>query len=224
MHLAGVMAPDERSTWQAVRDSYERYSAGEILRNKLDNAAILVGRTPLAWRGDGARVAQREYLWNAIGLLNIGWISAMFWLISGRRRGEAGVPYAGGLLGLAACNLFVWCALLFGPGQTMTEHGSYADLLLLSLGLAGFVLTLPGAIRVLVVAGQAANLVLVWAIFRPRSFVLPTREISEPRLQWPMLALAILTGGAMLAYSVKSELGEGLTAPVSDALFEEKAQ
>lgn len=222
MHLAGVIPTDDRGAIQTLRDSYGQLSARSLVRNKWENVTMLIGKDPFAISGDGARVAQREYIWSAIGVLNLGWIAAAISLF--RRRQSAHLPHARVMIAAALINLLAWCTVMFGPAQTFTEHGSYADILLLSLGLIGFLLIAPRWILMALLAMQAINLVLVWVIFRPISFVLPTRAVVAPSLQWPMLALAVVVGGALFVYFARCLLLRESAATIADSLFEQQAQ
>jgi hypothetical protein len=217
-----VGKPDSRGTFEAIRDAYEHLDAQSVALYKLGNLKTLVGPAPAAWHGGAARVAQREYIWNAIGIFNIGWIVALIQLL--RRRRLAHVPYAGAMIGAAMISLFVWCVMLFGPAQTFTEHGSYADILLLSLGLLGFVLELPPVVLIALLTLQTANLLLVWVAFRPASFTLPSRAVVAPELQWPMLILATALGAAGFWHFGRSYFRrkDQLTAPFADALLKKE--
>jgi len=189
MHLAGVMEPDARSTVQAIGDAYGRLTLKTVLQNKWSNIETIVGAGPF-WRG--VRVAEREYVPEAIGVLTLGVILALVLWMAGV---SAKLPHAGMMVGAAALNLLVWCVVLFGPAQTVTEHGSYADIFLLSLGLIGFVLAAPRVLALVLLGLQVINLVFVWVVFQPVSFTLPTRVVVAPTLQWPMLILAVILGG-----------------------------
>lgn len=221
MHLAGVIPTDHRSTVQALRDSYGHLTPQSLARNKWQNVTTLIGNAPFAVSGDEARVAQREYIWSAIGVLNLGWIAAAFFCL---KRSRTRLPHATVMIVAALINLLVWCLVMFGPGQTFTEHGSYADILLLSLGLIGFLLIAPRWVVTLLLALQAINLASVWVIFRPASFVLPTRAVVGSSLQWPMLVLAVVVGGAMLVYFARCLLLTESAATVADTLFKQQAQ
>lgn len=222
MHLAGVMKPDARGTFEAIRDAYGGLSPQSIVRYKWGNIKTLVGNAPLAWRGTPAGIAQREYIWNAIGVLNFGWMAALaLWITS--RRG-ANLPYAGAMICAAVLNLLVWCVVLFGPAQTLTEHGSYADILLLSLGLIGFLLTAPRIAAAAMLFLQAINLIFIWVAFRPVSFTLPSRVVVGPSLQWPMLVLAACTGGALFWHFGTSYFARDSAAPLPNTIFEQKPQ
>lgn len=177
MHLGGETDPTTRSTWQVIRDAYRKHTAAEILRFKLSNLALLFGRSPSELVGVNAlrihsgvhidsgtaertRIAQREYIWNALGILNVGWAVGLVCALRSRTR--CAVPFAPWLIAAAICNLVIWSGVLFGPGATVTTHSSYAEILLLSIGLLGWILTLPRMIVALAFSLQAANFLLVW--------------------------------------------------------------
>lgn len=178
MHLGGEPDPTSRSTWQVVRDAYSRHTAGEIVRFKLSNLALLLGRSPWDLIGvtsirfhpnlhvdpataEQFRIAQREYLWNALGVLNLGWAVAL-WSALRWGHSDSAVPFGDWLVFAALANLAVWALVMFGPGATVTTHSSYADVLLLGVGLIGWILTLPRYGIVSVFLLQAANFLVVW--------------------------------------------------------------
>jgi hypothetical protein len=206
MHLAGVIEPDSRGVWQSIRDAYAQLSIGSILGHKISNIATIAGWTGQPW--PGLRVAEREYILYTVGLLLIATLIAVC-----VRRFRPVLAYGSVMIAVAACNLFVWSLVLFGPAQTVTEHGSYADILLLALGLISIVLALPHWARTAIICAQAINLIFVWALYRPASFVLPSRVTAHSSLQWPMLVLAVVFGGAL-----------SLAAAFPNALFQKKPQ
>jgi hypothetical protein len=222
IHLAGIIPPDPRSTWQAVWDSYGHLGLQSAVKHKWANVETLLGQEPFAWRGVDARVAQREYVWNALGILNVGWIvGCVQWA---RRKRRARFPHAGAMIGAAVLNLIVWCIVLFGPGQAFNESGSYGNILLLATGLAGCVLALPSVALIALLALQAINLVTVWVMFQPGSFTLPSRVTVAPAMQWPMLALAVCLGGGLFWHFAMRYLGTHSTPALADAFFQKKPQ
>ena len=165
MHLAGVGPVDSRSAWQAIRDTYSALGPKTIATYKWANVRTLLGPHPLlVGPSEESRAAQRDYLWNAIGLLNAGWIAMLVLLF--RKRPPA-LRYAGLLIGMTAIDLLAWCLALIGPGYTVTEHSSYADILLLSVGLLGFLLRVPRGLLLALFGLQILNLFLVWVFVRP---------------------------------------------------------
>ncbi len=191
MHLAGVIGPDSRGTFAAIREAYTQISGKTIFENKWRNLETLVLGERFAWRS--VRIAEREYIPEAIGVLNLGWLAALAICVMRRR---AQLPYAGAMICAALLNLLVWCLLLFGPGQAFTAHASYADILLLSIACVSFALMVPGLATAMLVL-QVINLFFVWVPFRPNAFILPTRMVVAPALQWPMLTLAVCFGGVL---------------------------
>lgn len=183
MHLAGVGPVDSRTVWQAIKDSYRSLDAKTIAAYKWANLRTLIGPHPfLIGRSEQVRVAQREYLWNALGIFNFGWLAAAVYLPRGKL--HPALPHSGLFTAMAASNLFVWSLVLIGPGYTLTEHGSYADFLLLSLGLLGFLLLLPRWMMVILFAAQVLNLFAAWVYVKPAL-------ISGDQLQLISFILAI---------------------------------
>ncbi len=223
MHLAGVTAPDRRGTIKTIVAAYAQLSPSQIAYNKWANLVLLAGRRPLGISGTAARIAQREYVWNAIGLWNLGWIAAavLHW---NRKRRRYPWRYSGVMLCAALLNLTIWCAALFGPGYSVTEHGSYADILLLSLGLIAFLLELPSWVLMSLLALESLNLVFVWILYRPAFFALPNHTVVAPSLQEPMICLAASIGTAGLWHFGRSFLKRESAAPVADPLFEQQTK
>jgi len=69
--------------------------------------------------------------------------SGLLLLLNRRWRGGGlAIPQAGWLIVVALANMVFWSVVTFGPDETQTAHSSYADILLLSVGLLSFILTL----------------------------------------------------------------------------------
>ena len=196
MHLAGDVFVDNRSTWQAIRNAYGSKSAGDIARFKWSNIRLLGGRKPLDTFGLGdvsvtgglhidhaaaesSRIAQREYIWNAVGLLNVGWLPAMILFLRRKNRAPA-IPFSGWMIAAALGNLVFWALVTFGPNETVTTHSSYADILVLSIGLLGFLLTLPRFVCVALLVLQVFNLFAVWVWSPPHALPPPANGILAP--------------------------------------------
>ena len=208
MHLAGVIPVDSRTTWQAVKDAYGSVTFQQVLSNKWKNITHLLGPEPLAGFGpkalrfdngvnfnapalESARLAQRNYVWNAIGILNLGWIAAVFaWF----RARKPAIPHSGWLLLAGFLNLILWSFILFGPAQTHTAHSSYADILLIMMALSGFLLALPRWIPISIMLLEALNVALVWLPFWP------TSPIFRTKMQWPLLVFAIVCSFSLLVH------------------------
>jgi len=199
MHLAGEPSVDSRSTWQGITDAYRSHSWREILQFKLSNLATLFGGEPLEVLDPGfrrsaivnSRVAQWEWVWNDIGVLNIGWLGAA-WLLFHRRKHSTAVPCSLWFLAVSILNLVVWCAVMFGPNGTLARHSSYADIILLSIGLCGYLFTLPSVIALAVFVLELWNLVAVWAFFPPVAGFPQGAKVEMPFLFSGSIALGIL--------------------------------
>jgi hypothetical protein len=191
MHLAGVSGIDSRSVAQSIWDAYRTRSLAGILQYKWTNISTLLGPEPAAGFGLGgnSRLAQREYIWNSIGVVNVGWLVALA-LFLGRKNLRA-MPYAGRIILAALVDFLVWSLLIFGPRGTITTHGSGADILLLSIGLLGFVLTLPSLVILLLLALQLFNFFAVWVFFRPAAVPTVISGATAPLLQIPLLVAGL---------------------------------
>lgn len=170
MHLAGVFDIDSRTLPEALRDSYLRRTWAEIARNKESNLKQVIGTDPLFRKalipGEGARILQREYIWNSMGLLTAGWLVAVAAIFS--RALRARVQPMLYLLAAVIVNLLLWCLILFGPEGTFTTESSYGDLLILGLSLATLLLaTLPRPITWALAGWETYHLYVVWAAARP---------------------------------------------------------
>lgn len=198
MHLAGVGPIDSRSTWRAIRDTYSKLGLKTVAGYKWANVETLIGPHPfLIGTTEESRVAQREYIWNALGVLNAGWVAVLIFLF--HKRAPA-LPFSRLLIGMALLNLLVWCIVLIGPAYTVAEHGSYADILLISVGLLGFLLGLPRVVVLLLFALQILNLFLVWIFVKP---VL----IKGAELQVGLLIAGALCATALAWHFGKSYFG-----------------
>ncbi len=191
MHLAGQYKVDSHTAWQAISDAYRARSFEEILHLKWSNVRELAGHQPLEPFSFGkfihrdlavhSRIAQREWIWNALGLLNLGWFAGLGFLLQ-RRSYTTAIPHSRWLLAAALFNFLVWSFVMFGPNATVTTHSSYADIILLSLGLCGFLLALPGRAVLIVFGLQICNLLVVWAWFPPVASFPQGKRMEAPFL------------------------------------------
>jgi hypothetical protein len=210
-HLAGVLSVDSRSTWQTIRESYSSHTLGEIMRYKWSNVALIAGRNFLDSYGlsalrvkgglhvdagatEASRIAQREFIWNAVGIANIGWLAVAVVLLPGRRKLQP-MPFSGWLIMVAVFNLVFWSFITFGPDETVTTHSSFADIVMVSVGLLGFLLALWRFVYLLALALQLFNFFAVWV------WSLPARIATPVLIQVPLLALGLLSLGVLLRLS-----------------------
>ena len=73
-HIAGVVAIDSRSTWQALKDQYAALSATQILVNKVDNVLGLFSASDAVVSIDNWRLAEYYHVVPALGALNVAWL------------------------------------------------------------------------------------------------------------------------------------------------------
>ncbi len=198
MHLAGVNDIDSRSTWQALKDSYGSRPLAVLLSYKMRNLTTLLGPQFLAGFGFGnqPRALQRDYISNAIGIINAGWLVAGFSLI--RKKTRRALPRGELLIAVALVNFLIWALVMFGPAQTFTTHSSFADILVLSVGLLGFVLLLHPAVLAVLFTLQVLNFFITWAFFKPAALPLPDNAALSPTLHWPLLIAGLLCAAALI--------------------------
>jgi hypothetical protein len=186
------------------------------VRNKLDNVLELFGPRPWSALGIGdsrehVRTAQRDFIWDALGFLIGGWVLVG---VAFPKKREPLVPHAGWLLIAAAANLLIWCVVIFGPYGTMMTHSSFADVLLLMVGLSAFLLLLPPRAAAAIVLLSALNTAANWLSFVPSAPAHPAHP------QWALLIFAVSFSLGLLVHLVRS-LFEGqdlLFAPRNNSL------
>jgi hypothetical protein len=101
--------------------------------------------------------------------------------------------------------------ILFGPGQTMTTHSSYGDVLLLATALAVFLTALPGWVPLVVMLLEALNTTVVWLSFVPVSPVFVTS------IQVPLLVFAVLSGAGLIIYFGRAYMAESKAGQAANA-------
>jgi hypothetical protein len=214
MHIAGYHGIDNRSFAQTLRDSYRAMPWKQIALYKWLNLRYLLGPRPFGGFSlkafhlsrphinpvelERLRITQREYIWSALGFLNLGWLAAIY--VRKRRTNET--RYALYLASAVGINFFVWSLLLFGPGQTITAISSYADVVLLATVLAVFLTELPGWVPLVVMLLEALNTTVVWLSF------VPVSPIFVTAIQTPLLIFAIVTGAGLMVHFGRAYIAE----------------
>ncbi len=220
VHLGGQIPVDNRGTWQTIEEDYARQSFRTTLLYKWQNIKHMVGPEPFDGSGftalgpgfrinrpmaEKTRTEQREFIWNAVGVINLGWLAGLLLLI---RRKQVAFPGAILLVCAALVNYLIFALLLFGPNGTVTTHSSLADILFLSIGLSGFLLTLPRPLILAVFALQVFNFVVAWAWSPPFTLTLPPDTFISYSLQLPQLLLALLLASALIWHFGRSLIAE----------------
>jgi hypothetical protein len=198
-HLAGHPEPDSLTAWQELRKAYGSHTAGQILALRWGNMRYLAGDQIRFADSQDARKDQREYVLQALGVLNAGFFAL---IVFAARRKQPAIPFAGWIIGAVLLNLLIWCCLEFGPRMTPLVHSSYADFLLLSIGLLGFVLALPRALILSLFALQLANFFAIWVWSPPYWFASWGGPFEMVVLQMPLLFF-----GGVLAVVLIAHLG-----------------
>lgn len=207
MHLAGVNTIDDRPLLQTLEGSYTQRSIGEMAHNKSANFLTLFGTDPLftsVFAGsEEARIVQREYIWSSLGLLELGWAAVIIYVIR-KRKARKGLQPILWLLAAAIFNFCVWSLALFGPGATFTTHSSYADILLLALSLAVFVVaTLPWPCLALLTAWQLYKFYFTWVL--PKSSYMASAPLNISFLAGALAVTILLLWFGLIRPSERSD-------------------
>ena len=222
MHLAADGGVDSRSVWEAVKDAYRENPSSVIIQNKLKNIEGIIGPHPLAGYGitpwpvpgvsgnrgylEAVEIDQREFIWNALGFLSLG---VLVIPIALAKKIKLAIPYSGRLIAVAIINLLIWSLIMFGPRGTITTHSSYGDVLLLMVGLSGFILTLPQWVGAIVFVLTVANDAVFWLSAFPHGGTFPWR------IQWPLLIFATLGSAALVVHFFRAFLPREESALIS---------
>jgi len=198
-HLAGHPEPDSLTAWQELRKAYTSHTVAQIAALRWGNVVYLFSGAPTYPTTDNAleneRQSQREFFFQAIGVLNLGFFAMAYAAWRGIR---PAVPFAGWIILAVLLNLAVWCCLEFGPKMTPLIHSSYADFLMLSLGLLGFLLALPRLWIIAAFVLQVLNTTLLWVWSPPYAMAERTSPINTVMLQIPLLVFGILIALALI--------------------------
>lgn len=195
-HLAGAIAPDERTFPEALRENYAAQGADAALSARLINLRLQFSgdwTTLLTFGGlapgPAVRAEETTYTFRALAWWTLAIMAWPFLLVRARQRGISLAGY-GQLLGWAAATLVVWIALMFVPHSAIIHQGSLVtQLLLFSLLTAGALQLNRWFFRLL------AGVQLVWFAFvwTPRS---PT---TEGGLVPGAVGVGVVAGLALLA-------------------------
>ena len=164
-HLAGVRSIDQRSSLQTIFDAYKALSVSKIFHNKWENMKVLLGAPATVSRW---RPKEFFHIFRSLNVLNIGWIFFGLGLFFKRFRRWYDANSALSILLLASLgNLAIWTLVLFGPGQTIVHHGSYATTILLFVGLSTLLSRLPRFVKYVLIFTQLivfANTWIGWSV------------------------------------------------------------
>jgi hypothetical protein len=171
-HIAGAIAPDDRSVATTLRENYREQGWAKSWEARRSNlATIFHGEWAkgLGWRGgvEGylRRVLEWYYPLHAVGLWLMG-LAPLGWLagrraagvFDWRRRGSQHLLAAGWLL----ATLGVWAGLMYFPAATVTHQGSFAaDLVLLGL-LVSWALFAGRVVFLALWLAEAAHCAITW--------------------------------------------------------------
>lgn len=210
-HLAGHSEIEPSPPMEVIRKAYATYSWSQLAALRWSNIKLLAGFQPFGLYGsfglqdwttrnggleidqvasESSRSAQRDAIWDAVGLLNIGWFAAAYFFF--KKRSKPKVPYSGWFLLIVAVNMLFWCLVEFGPQFTTIATCSFGDFLLLCVGLLGFILELPTFAVFSILAVQIFNFFVVWVCSPPYAFNAWAGPAYTVSLQMPLVVLGVL--------------------------------
>jgi hypothetical protein len=175
-HFAGVMAIDDRSFLQALRDSYAALSWSDYWHGKLQNLQKLAGSWPRglldplvgpftgAWSPAAIRSVDFFSLLPSLHVFSVAMVAALALLAFTPHPQRA---IAARILVAVLGTLAAFVLLIFMPGETINHHGTYAVQILATI-FAFMVLTLRAeGLALLFIAGQAVSVSASYAFSLP---------------------------------------------------------
>ena len=198
MHLAGVIPVDERSSTEAIVDSYKNLGLSKSVEYKWENAKKLVGQSPLNMIGVDSssqekfaawRLQENDRVFNALGVLNVAWLILLFRIVSGLFGAKTGSKAVNIILGVGLVGLLSWVLLLFGPGGTTITHSSYAMMILFFTGLSILAAEFSYWFSLGLLSLQLVTFVPIWLLTTPPHS--SDALINAPNM--PMIVLAVVT-------------------------------
>jgi hypothetical protein len=128
----------------------------------------------------------------APGFLNLGWLVACWSLWRRKAVLDPGLAVMMPALGIASA--LTWVLLMYGPGATVIHQGSYATVLLLFVGLAAWITTLPRSMGYLILAAQGLLFSIGWLFTSPAN---DAGLLNETMIALSVIFFAVLVGAAL---------------------------
>jgi hypothetical protein len=136
-HIGGDAKFDPLSFGEALRLDYQTAGVAGTIENKISNVKTVLpifsswsSWLPLSSASAADSVSDQFVFGNTAGFMSVG---IVLWLAARLRSGRVPQPsrsvaFLGGIL---LSSVLVWCAILFGPADTLSHQGSYANNLIL---------------------------------------------------------------------------------------------
>jgi len=199
-HFAGVEAIDDRSFFQALRDSYGALSWSEYWRGKQENLQALRDAWPRGlldpllgpftgdWSPAAVRKADFFALLPSLHLFSIAVVTALALLVLVPcRQRVVGLKMLVAILGTLAA----FVLLIFTPGQTINHQGTYAVQILATI-LAFMILMLRVPwLALAFVAAQAVTVSMTYGF-----------SLSHDPASWPLLVACGVAALVLAGYSL----------------------
>lgn len=216
-HLAGDKEIDSRSFPSALADAYTKPKVEETIDAKIQNFKTLWGSGPLEnlvayIRGKAALDPKYLlnlyvgssffYLFQAVGLLNLGWIAWLYSRIFPRSvRSSTIRSGAQRLLSLALISIALWCLIMYLPGSVVVHAGSLANVLLLFIGLGTMLAIVAPRLTSVLLAAQMFLIFPLYVVEKP--FVSGGVSAVWTELNGKMALLAIASFAALIVLGWK---------------------
>jgi hypothetical protein len=217
--VAGVVLPDDRTSFQAFKDSYAAVGISGAVQNKIENFRTMAGNgqvlahivqaTQFASSGDFARairLVRADRFFTFLPSLGVFALAPLLMLVlrTRGRRSRDEWTFALRCFGCAIIGCLVWGVLIFGPPGPVTvlHAGGYA---LPILALAGCVAGLCAVAPQLATWAVVCHSAIALALYVP--VLDPPPGLSPGSFSWSGAAAALiaLTGFAVVAFGAADE-------------------
>jgi hypothetical protein len=215
-HVAGVVQIDNRSSLQAIKDSYGSLELSKIANYKWQNFRTLLGSPTIHISShQGRRNDEFLFVVKGLGILNIGWLILLPTLLVKPLRAVGELKAIVAILGVSLVSLVLWILIIFGPGTTSIHAGSYATMMLLFVGLSMLVTRLPNLVTYFLLSIHIVNFVTTWILTTPPRSA--QTLITAPNVPLILLAIAASIGIAqnLIKLSKSSNLSNEKKAETS---------
>ena len=199
-HLAGITKPDSRGFAETWIESYRTRTPQQIAADKIENVRIQFGE--LGFYRDALRIGSKSWWDEQFGILAFAcfpaWLGIAAILFPSSRSTLAGTLT---LQSLWMATLIITCVMMFGPALDVDPSVATARpslpqqsyfvpaLTLVSAGLA--LLSLPGVLRLMLIAGQL--------LLSTVPYFFPPVGVSGPLFSTRPAAAGLLVAAAALA-------------------------
>ncbi|MDQ6678724.1 MAG: hypothetical protein M3Z09_15690 [Acidobacteriota bacterium] len=197
-HLAGVIDLKHSLSYSVI-NAYRHLSPAQFLANKLENVTVLftgpwlAGFTGPGWNSKVGALWESSFflLSCSLGVLNLGFILRLI----NRKRTSRAIAAADLLLAMACASIAIWCLIMFTPGSTLVHQGSFANVLMLFVGLAIYIRSFAPRLASALLVVQICVLFPIFVFARPL-FAKPN-SVGDGPIDLGMALVAVMSVTAM---------------------------